>query len=191
ESDLVYEIGGFTIDQFTSDMQSVVTACKIKEYSIWGYSLGGNIGRYLASQTDQVGALAIIGIPMGAAVHPGFDRFITDFVNKWTTHVAKAQEKPNHSKKSGPKAQIPTMFYLFQAMRGWPDVEAEDLRCPTMLLCGTRNDGVYGWIQRNRVDLEAAGVQLEFVDGLKHTDEFTKFDQVFPIVSGFFKSQLS
>jgi pimeloyl-ACP methyl ester carboxylesterase len=157
ESNSAHQVEDFSIDHLTSDVQTVVEACEIETYSIWGYSLGGNIGRYLAARTNQVQALAIIGIPMDAAVHPAFDHFISEFIDKWTDYVTKVKSRSDMSKKSGPKAQIPTLYYLFQAMRGWPNLRADELRCPAMLLCGTRNEGVYGWVQRNRNELVHLG----------------------------------
>ena len=51
ESAIAIEIADFTIEQLMMDVQVVLDACGLEHYSLWGYSLGGNIARFLAARS--------------------------------------------------------------------------------------------------------------------------------------------
>lgn len=89
------------------------------------------------------------------------------------------------------KGHIPVWVACFQAMRRWPPIHPHQLRCPALLLVGSRNPNPLQWVQANRPALEAAGVQVEIVQGLDHPAEFTQIDRVFPAVSAFFRQHLA
>jgi hypothetical protein len=72
-------------------------------------------------------------------------------------------------------------------MRRWPSIEAADLKCATLLLSGTRNRSAMAWLKENEGCLEAAGVQVEIVEGLTHQQEFSQIERVYPVVRGFFE----
>jgi hypothetical protein len=131
----------------------------------------------------------VIGVPFGAAVHKDFDRLIDEFIAKYGP-LAEAYNEGTLSekkRKSAIKGRIPGTVACFQAMRGWPSIEAEDLDCAALLLAGTRNKGVMGWLEAERESLDRAGVQVEIVEGLTHQQEFSQIDRVFPAVRSFFE----
>ena len=187
ESEFLTEIGDYAVEKICADIDAVADACEAKRFAVWGFSFGGNIARYLAAWTDRVTAMAVIGIPFGAAVHEEFDSFIDEFVEKWepTVRAYHKGELPDKAGKSAIKGRIPVWFACFQAMREWPSIDPDQVRCPTMLLVGTKNKGVVRWVEANRESLDQAGIRVEIVEGLKHSQEFTQIDSVFPVVSSF------
>jgi len=45
----------------------VAKAADAKQFAVWGYSCGANVGRYLPSRSKRVTRLVIIGIGFGPA----------------------------------------------------------------------------------------------------------------------------
>ena len=188
ESDILTDTADYTIEKICDDLTTVADVCDAQRFLVWGYSFGGNVARYLGAWTNRALALAVIGVPLGPAVNDDFDRFITGFVQKWQplANAYKAGDVTDQERRSAIKGRIPVWVACFQAMRAWPRIEPGDLRCPTLLVLGTQNTGVFRWTQSNREILDRAGVQVEVVEGLNHSQEFGKIERVFPVVRHFF-----
>jgi len=182
ESDRPLDKADYAIEKICEDLYAVADACDAPRFAVWGFSFGGNVARYMAAWSERVTALALVGVPFRPAVDAAFDRYIDGFAKKYA-HLARA--KTEH--KPTIKGQIPAMMACFQAMRTWPGVEPGDVRCPTLLLVGTKNKRVLGWVQANGKALDEAGVRVEIMQGLTHNQEFGKIDAVFPVVSSFLK----
>ena len=182
ESDRPLDKADYAIEKICEDLYAVADACDAPRFAVWGFSFGGNVARYMAAWSERVTALALVGVPFRPAVDAAFDRYIDGFAKKYA-HLARA--KTEH--KPTIKGQIPAMMACFQAMRTWPGVEPGDVRCPTLLLVGTKNKRVLDWVRANGKALDEAGARVEIVPGLTHNQEFGKIDAVFPVVSSFLK----
>ena len=192
ESDFRTGIDDYAIEKIVADLLDVADACGAEQFSEWGYSFGGNIARYLGAWSDRVSAIAVIGIPFGPAVDEAFDRYIDEFVKQYAPLAqayvcGKFSEK---QRKSAIKGRIPVWITCFQAMSEWPSIDPGDLYCPALLLAGTKNKSAMGWLSANRDALDAAGVQLQIVEGLNHSQEFTKINSVAPLVRAFLCNQI-
>ena len=196
ESDQLFSSKDYAIEKICADLIAVADACEAKEFAVWGFSFGGNIARYLAAWSDRVTAAAVIGVPLGPGVFPEFDQFINDFINKWKPLVKAYQQGtlgedlPQKDRKLITRGLIPVWLACFSAIRQWPQVEPGDLRCPAMLLSGSKNKWVLEWIKGNRDSLDRAKIQAEIIEGLTHIQEFTQIERVFPVVSSFLKQKL-
>lgn len=188
ESDPLYEVEHYAIERICQDVAAVAAACGTPRYALWGYSLGGNVARYLGAWTDQVTACAIVGVGFGPAVDEAFDRYVDTFVQQWEPLARDYREgrRAGPVKRAKVKDQIPALVACFQAMRRWPSIEPEEMRCPTMLLLGTKNKAAMGWVQGNQEALQQAQVQVEVVEGLDHPQELSHVERVFPAVRAFF-----
>jgi len=189
ESGLSDNCADYTISAIHQDLEAVADACRVSHFAIWGYSLGGHIARYAGSTSDRVTAMAVIGIPFGRAVDEQFDQFIDRFAEKYANPRSTAPPGKVPSKKNSViKAQMPALLACFQAMRSWPRVEPQDVRCPTLLLVGTKDTSAMGWVQSNGPTLRGTAVSAEVIEGMNHQQEFSQIDRVYPIVSAFLKS---
>ena len=195
ESDYLFTSDDYAIEKIYADILAVADACEAKEFAVWGFSFGGNIARYLAAWSDRVTAAAVIGVPLGPGVFPEFDQFINDFINKWKPLVQAykqgtlGEDLPQKDRKLITRGLIPVWLACFPAIRQWPQVEPGDLRCPIMLLTGSKNKYVLEWIKTNRESLDRTHIQVEIMAGLTHIQEFSQIDRVFPIVSSFFRAK--
>lgn len=187
ESDFLVNVSDYGIEKICADLLAVADACHAGQFSVWGYSFGGNIARYLGAWSDRPRAIAVIGVPFGPAVDEQFDQFIADFVKKWggLAEAYKEGQLSGAKHQSAIKGRIPAWVACFQAMRGWPTIHPDAVRCPALLLVGTRNASTYQWVATHRQSLEQAKIAVEIVEGLNHPQEFTQVEQVFFAVSEF------
>ncbi len=192
ESDKRFEVSDYAIKKICADLDAVADACKAQQFGVWGFSFGGNIARYLAAWSDRVKAIAVIGIPFGRAVGGKFDQRIAEMEKKWEPSVRAYNEGKLSRKESKElvKRQVAIWLPCFRAMRDWPSIEPSDIRCPTMLLVGTKNTDTIEWVKAHRGALGSAGTCVELVEGLNHIQEFTQIDRVFSIVRSFLNSPI-
>jgi pimeloyl-ACP methyl ester carboxylesterase len=193
DSEFLTEIEDYEIEKICTDIYAVADGCGVQRFAVWGFSFGANIARYLAAWTDRVTALAVIGIPFGVAVPKEFDGFIDGFIEKWepTVRAFKESGLPGKPGKAAIKGRIPVWFACFQAMRDWPSIDPDQVHCPTILLVVTKNKSTVGWVEVNREPLDRAGIRVEIIEGLKHSQEFTEIDKVFSVVRSFLKEATS
>jgi len=188
QSQPLVNTSAYAIEKIHQDLEAVADACNAQHFALWGYSLGGNIARYVGAWSDRVTAMAVVGIPFGPAVDEEFDRYIDQFVRKYApARRASRSSMAPAKKKSAIKGQIPALLACFQAMRRWPRIEPQDVRCPTLLLVGAKNRSAMSWVRSQRDTLPGTQVHVEIIEGLNHRQEFSRIDQVFPIISSFLK----
>jgi pimeloyl-ACP methyl ester carboxylesterase len=190
ESSFLANIEDYTIEKIIADLHAVADACQVSRFAVWGYSLGGNIARYLGAWSNRVTSVAMIGVPFGPAVDEAFDQFINEFVAKWgpQADAYRAGGLNAEKRQSVIKGRIPVWVACFQAMRKWPGISPGEMQCPTLLLAGSKNKSAIQWIDANRDVLEHARVRVEIVDGLNHPQEFSQVVRVFPQVYSFLRS---
>lgn len=153
DSDKPSGVAAYAWEEITEDVLAVADAVKAPRFSIWGFSYGANIGRYVASRSERVSSLVYIGINFGSAV----DDIFLSYVKKM----------PN------PPAWL-------TALVGYPRVEPSEMKCPTLWLVGTNNEGAYASAKQYQGKLAGTNVTLEIIDGLNHPQEFEQIDRVYP-----------
>ncbi len=178
----------YAIEKICADLYAVADACQVRNFAVWGFSLGGMIARHLGAGSDRATAIAIVGAPFGPAVDDEFDRYINEMTKKWEPVIQAKNALTAQKRKTAIKEQMPALLACFQAMRSWPSIQAGDVSCPTLLLAGDKNKRMMNWVNANRPELESAGVQLEIIQGLNHPQEFSAIERVFPTISAFFKA---
>ena len=195
DSDVLTEASDYAADKVCADVTAVVDTCGIERFGVLGYSFGGTVGKHVAASTDRVAALAVIGIPLwGPTVDEVFDRFITEFLAKWQplADAYRAGSMTDKAKASAVKGRMPVWVACFQAMRMWPAIRPADIRCPSLLVCGTKSHTrAAEWARANREALDAAGAWVEVIEGVNHLREFSEIDRVSPVVREFFNQSCS
>ena len=83
ESDKPSEPTDYSIDKHCQDILAVADACGVERFSIWGFSYGGNIGRYLAARSPRVASFIMIGVMFGLGASGDFRQWIIQSRDHW------------------------------------------------------------------------------------------------------------
>jgi len=62
---------------------AVANTCGIERFLIWGFSYGGNIGRYLAARSPRVASFIMIGVMFGLGASGDFRQWIIQSRDHW------------------------------------------------------------------------------------------------------------
>lgn len=192
ESDKPADPAYYTTEKHCQDILAVADACGLERFTIWGYSYGGNIGRYLAAQSLCVNKLVMGGFTFGPGASGPFRRFIADFREHWLPILQGQADKSLDLKTLSAKDQgflqrgeIPVILAWLSAILDWAAIEPGDLLCPTLWLAGSKNEDVMSDMKKYEPILEATKVRTQVIDGIDHWEEFTDVDRVLSAVLPF------
>jgi len=195
ESDKPTDRAFYTTAKHTQDILAVADACDAEHFSIWGFSYGGNIGRYLAAESNRVAKLIIMGIPFGLGASGEFRQWIERFREHWQP-ILQAQQAgvldlatlSEDDQEDLQTNEQPLRMAWLTAMLNWRAIEPMDLRCPTLWLSGSNNENTLADIRAYGEALQGTKVQVAIVDGLNHPQEFSEIEQVLPVMLAFTQS---
>jgi pimeloyl-ACP methyl ester carboxylesterase len=186
ESDRPEETGAYAVDRLCDDLIAVADEAGASRFALWGFSYGANIGRYLAARSDRVSAMIYIGIPFGAAAAGAFRQYIVDLQAKWMPVVEKAKagtlepaSLPEPDRARWDSGVVPWTLAWLGAMLDYPPVEPSDLKCETLWLSGSFNEGAISSMRAYEGKLEGTKVTILVVPGLDHPQELSEIDRVF------------
>lgn len=148
-------VPAYHIDRIKEDILAVADAVKADRFTLWGFSYGANLGRYLAASSDRVRAMVYIGIPFGPAAGGIFRQRILEM----------------------PEAKRPAWL---AAMLDYPAIEPAEMRSPTLWVVGTANEFAMTSVKEYEPKLAGTRVKLALVDGLTHPLELSSIDRVYP-----------
>lgn len=196
QSDKPTDPASYAIDIMCQDILAVADACQVERFVLWGFSYGGNIGRYLAAKSERVAKFIVIGIPFGLAAAGDFRQFIFDFQSHWQSIVANHLFGSLDLASLSPQDQeiwhqldVPITLAWLTAMLDWGHNAPGDLRCPTLWLSGSKNEATIASMAEFREDIQDTQVQIHTFDGLTHIQEFDEIEQVFPTMLAFTMEQ--
>ena len=196
-SDKPTESTYYTTEKMCQDILAVADACGLEKFTIWGFSYGANIGRYLAAQSDQVEKLIIMGIPFGLGAPGDFRQFIEEFRNHWLPFLqAKSQgtlditSLSTEDQKAWQETNIAVDVAWLSAMLDWGVIEPADLRCQTLWLVGSKNESTMASIREYEEKLKRSMVRVEVIEGLNHREEFTEIDRSLPVMLAFMSNEV-
>ncbi|HNB54645.1 MAG TPA: alpha/beta hydrolase, partial [Anaerolineales bacterium] len=194
ESGMPDHEGAYVIERQIEDVLAVADACDVDQFALWGFSYGANVGRYLAAWSGRVTRFVMGGIPFGSATPGTWGRSIREALEKWTPILTAQREGtlelttlPKDDQEHLADPHLARWMAVFQGMVSWPDVNPEDLRCPTLLVAGSESLSYQELLMDQLDAIKRAGVQVEIFDGLDHMQEFTQMDLVLPVVQEFLR----
>lgn len=192
ESGLPTEPADYTIDKMMQDVLAVADACEVEYFTIWGFSFGGRLGRYVATQSERVAKIILMGTPLGLGLSREFRQYIEDFCVHWPP-ILQAQSDgvldlaslSQDDREFVQSFNVPVMMAWGRAMLDWPAVEPADFRCPTLWLVGSEDQGAMASVREYEQSLEGSRVQLHIVEGFNHEQVFDEIDKVFATLLAF------
>jgi pimeloyl-ACP methyl ester carboxylesterase len=195
DSDKPTNPAAYAIQTMCNDVLAVADACGVERFTLWGFSYGGNIGRYLAAQSDRVEKIIVMGVPFGQAAAGEFRQFIIDFRAHWQP-ILQAQEAgtfdpatlSDEDKDVMAHMDVPVTLGWLIAMLDWGLNGPDDLLCPVLWLSGSENEGTVASMKVYKETAVSSNVQIQIIDGLNHPQEFEEIERVFPTMLAFTKS---
>ncbi len=194
ESDKPLDPASYTIDRLCRDILAVADACDVERFIVWGFSYGGNIGRYLAARTNRLSKLIIMGVPFGEVGSGRFKQSVEEFSAHWTPLVEDIQrgaldpaDFSIEDQAAWQQMNIPVTLAWLTAMLDWGDNQPADLRCPTLWLSGSENENTIASMKEYENKLEGTRVEIQIVEGIDHAGEFEEIGLVFPVMNSFTK----
>ena len=192
ESDRPAESSAYGIDLICQDILAVADACEAQQFSIWGFSLGGNVGRYVAATSSRVHKLIMMGGVFGPGASGEARETIEQTLEAWLPVVRLKRagkldpaRLPPEAREAMETVDLVPMIALLQAMLEWRAVEPEDVLCPTLWLSGSENPGALENMRAREGRLANSKVESAIIDGLTHEEEFTNIEAVLPALIAF------
>lgn len=180
------DVKAYAVDRLCEDLVAVADEAGATRFALWGFSYGANVGRYLAARSDRVTSMIYIGIPFGPAASGAFRQYIVDTLAKWTPVVDRAKagtldldSLPEPDRARWESGVVPLTLAWLGAMLDYPPLEPSDLKCPTLWLVGSLNEGAMASVRAYEGKLEGTNVTPLVVEGLDHMQELTDIDRVF------------
>ncbi len=199
ESDKPTNPADYTVEKMGQDFLAVADDCGIDRFVLCGYSFGGNIGRYLATASDRVTAMIMIGNPIGPGVSGEWLRLAVDFHARWAPVVhaqtgafdprlLSARDQEDVLRLSFPGELLPVVLAWSNAMLGWPAVAPADFRSPALWVFGSENRVAMDSFKAYEDSLRDSNVCTLIFEGLTHEQEFEETDNVLPAMLAFIKA---
>ncbi len=147
ESDVFSDPAYYTPEAHMNDIHTIVDACGAVAFALVGFSWGGTVARHLVAHSDRITRCVLMSTYFG----------------QYFTEALLAAQMEHY-------AHHPILSARIRGLRAWPGVEPSDLRAPTLIITGTKDDdySVVTMLQAQRPALNAAGVGLEVFEGLDH-----------------------
>ena len=185
----------YTIDKMLADVLAVADACGIERFTLWGFSFGGKVSRYLAAQSGRVNKAILMGATLGPGAPGQLRQDIVDFCAHWVPIIQTQRDGSLNLDALSQDDQdflrnfnVPVMLAWGRAMLDWPVIEPADFRCPTLWLVGSEDQNALDSVREYESSLKGSRVQLHIVEGLNHEQVFEEIDRVFPTLLAFTQS---
>lgn len=195
ESGLPTEPADYTTEKMGQDILAVADASGLEKFNLWGMSFGGQVGRYLAVQSERVAKLVLMGTPLGAGVSGERRKEALDFCAYWSLIQQSQKEGILDPGALSPKDQeflkdfnVPAMLGWVGAMLDWPVVKPGDFHCPTLWLVGSEDPHAMASLKEYEQELRRSRVQVKILGGLTHEQVFDEIERVMPILLAFSKA---
>lgn len=195
ESDLPTEPADYAIDKMMQDVLAVADACEVECFTIWGFSFGGRVGRHVASHSERVAKIILMGTPLGAGFSDEFRHDFEEFCAHWPPILQAQRDGTLDLDALSPDDReflqtfhVSAMLAWGQAMIDWPAVEPADFLCPVLWLVGSEDRVAMISVRKYEPALKGTRVQSHIVDGLNHEQVFDEVDQVFATMLTFTQS---
>ena len=195
ESDLPTEPADYAIDKMMQDVLAVADACEVERFTLWGFSFGGRVGRYVAAHSERVVKIILMGTPLGVGLSDGFRQEFEDFCAHWPPIVEAQRDGTLDLDSLSPDDReflhafhVPAMLAWGRAMLDWPAVEPADFLCPTLWLVGSEDRVALASVRAYEQSLKGTRVQSHIMAGLTHAQVFDEIDQVFATMLAFTQS---
>lgn len=193
ESDAPTEPEMYTRERILADMLAVADALGAERFSVWGHSYGATIARELAASSDRVTRVVMAGTTFGMIYTPeraadaraGLEPLAQAQQAADPVAALDALGVPPAERDEALAFPARSTLLTIQSLAGWPLTQPADLRCPALVVTGTRDTRVLETLEQQRAKIAAAGVELVILPDLDHGQLVTERATVLPAVLPF------
>jgi pimeloyl-ACP methyl ester carboxylesterase len=190
----------YTTEKLGQDVLAVADACELDRFILCGYSFGGRVGSHLATCSNRIMRLVMIGNRLGTGVSPSHRQFVFDLRARWVPIIESAgnvfdpmslseQDQQDLGRLISPGELLPSLLAWSTAMLTWGTVRPSDLLCPALWVMGSENDKALDTLRDYENEIPDSNIQVRIVENLNHGEEFESIDQVLPIILSFIKQE--
>ena len=184
ESDKPLDTAAYAVERYIDDIHTLMDACGVDQFMLWGHSFGGTLGYHLASRSQRVVRVLLAGTYLADVwAEPWVQTY-----RKQLIHLAQRQTEGRLDELSADERSLiadndPHLLLIrLDAMRAWPRLHASDLRCSACFYSGTRDSNVVARLEAQRPEIEAAGHTVRIFDGLDHEALVAETRVIAPLV---------
>lgn len=193
ESDAPTAPEAYARQRILADALAVADALGTGRFSVWGHSYGATIARELAASSDRVARVVMAGTAFGAIFTP--ERAAAALAD--LEPMAKAQQAanpvaalaalgvPEEERDEALAFPARSTQLTIQSLAGWPKTQPAELRCPALVVTGTRDTRVLQALEEQRDAIEAAGIPVATLPDLDHAQLVSERAVVLPAVLPF------
>jgi pimeloyl-ACP methyl ester carboxylesterase len=176
-------------------MLAVADALGAERFSVWGHSYGATIARELAATSDRVTRAVLAGSHFGAIFTPEraaaaqADLEPLAQAQRAANPIAAldALDAPPEEREEALSFPARTTLLTIQSLVGWRPTQPADLRCPALIITGTRDLRVLAALDEQREAIAATDgrVRVVTLPNLDHEQLVTERAVVLPAVLPF------
>jgi len=193
ESDAPSEPAAYAEERILADVLAVADALGVERFNVWGHSYGAVIARELAATSDRVSHAVMVGNHFGAIFPP--QRLAQARADLEPLARAQASDDPatalaelgigQEEREEMLRFPARTTLLNIESLSQWPLTQPADLRCPTLVVTGSRDARVLAALESQRADIAAAGIIVVTLPDLDHGQLVTERATVMPAVLPF------
>jgi pimeloyl-ACP methyl ester carboxylesterase len=199
ESDAPNDLASYAEERVLGDTLAVMNAVSADLFTLWGHSYGATIARQLGAISDRVTRVIMAGGHFGVV----FDERRVAEARAGLEPLAQAQGAPDpvaaldalgvprEERDEALRFPTRTALLTIESLASWRPFMPSDLRCPALIITGTRDIRVLAALNAQREAISAAGVKVVTLPDVDHDQLVTAPDVVLPVALQFLDDKTS
>ncbi len=183
----------YTEDRVLGDTLAVMDAVGAERFMVWGHSFGATIARQLGATSDRAMRIIMAGGHFGvifdaeqvAELEAELEPLADALAASDLTAALDALDAPPEEREASLVFPARTTLLTARSLASWRPFQPADLRCPALVIAGTRDTRVLEALEPQREALRAAGARLAVLPGLDHGQLVTEREAVLAVALPF------
>lgn len=193
ESDAPDDPAAYMEDRVLGDALAVMDAVGAKRFMVWGHSYGATIARQLGATSDRVERIVMAGSHFGPIFPPErVARMVADLEPLAAAQAGsdpmaalEALGIPPDEREEALVFPARSTLLTVRAQASWRPFQPADLRCPALVITGTRDTRVLEALEPQREAIRETGVRLVVLPDLDHGQLVTEREAVLAVALPF------
>lgn len=193
ESDAPDDPAAYAEERVLGDALAVMDAVGAERFKVWGHSYGATITRQLGATSDRVERIVMAGNHFGPIFPPERVARMVAYLEPLVAAQAasdpmaalEAMGVPLEEREESLAFPARTTLLTARAQANWRPLQPADLRCPALVITGTRDTRVLEALDPQREAIREAGVRMVVLPDLDHGQLVTEREAVLAVALPF------